>query len=91
MNLEYDYLIKTLLIGSSNVGKTSIMTQFADHKFNNDTVNTIGIDLKIKTIFWGKIHISSALSHSANVNNININSFGDIHYFQLFYRKEIIS
>ena len=30
-------------------------------------------------------------SHSNNINNININSFGDIHYFQLFYRKEIIN
>mgnify|MGYP001238005004 CR=1 FL=1 len=50
MNKTYDYLIKTLLIGSSNVGKTSIMKQFADHDFKLDTVNTVGVDLKIKTI-----------------------------------------
>lgn len=28
-----NYLIKLILIGSSGVGKTSILTQFADNKF----------------------------------------------------------
>ena len=50
MNDTYDYLIKTLLIGSADVGKSSIINQFADHEFSKDTVNTIGVDLKIKTI-----------------------------------------
>ena len=31
---DHDYLIKLILIGSSGVGKTSILTQFADNKFS---------------------------------------------------------
>lgn len=31
---DNDYLIKLILIGSSGVGKTSILTQFADNKFS---------------------------------------------------------
>ena len=52
METEYDYVIKTLLIGSANVGKSSIMNQFSEQKFTEDTLNTIGIDLKVKTIHF---------------------------------------
>eukprot|EP01103_Thecamoeba_quadrilineata_P000383 TRINITY_DN10321_c0_g1_i1.p1 TRINITY_DN10321_c0_g1~~TRINITY_DN10321_c0_g1_i1.p1 ORF type:complete len:220 (+),score=39.65 TRINITY_DN10321_c0_g1_i1:150-809(+) len=47
---EYDYLFKIILIGSSGVGKTSLLTRFVDDRFDQEQVNTIGVDFKIKTL-----------------------------------------
>ena len=47
---DNDYLIKLILIGSSGVGKTSILTQFADNKFSQNYLTTIGVDFRFKTI-----------------------------------------
>lgn len=48
--MNYDYVIKVLLIGSSGVGKSSISNQFVESKFEQLNVQTIGIDLRIKKI-----------------------------------------
>ncbi len=54
---EYDHLLKILLIGSSGVGKSSISNQFVNKNFNQKTLNTIGVDLKIKNIkYQNKIY-----------------------------------
>ena len=45
-----DYLIKLILIGSSGVGKTSILTQFADNKFTQNYLTTIGVDFRFKNV-----------------------------------------
>jgi GTPase SAR1 family protein len=44
MNQPYDEMVKYILIGDSNVGKTSILKQFCDKKFNDREQNTIGLD-----------------------------------------------
>jgi len=49
-NLDYDYLFKILLIGDSNVGKSSLLTRFSDDKFSEDIINTVGVDFKFKTL-----------------------------------------
>jgi len=46
----YDYLLKLLLIGDSGVGKTCLLFRFAEDKFNNAFISTIGIDFKIRTV-----------------------------------------
>ena len=46
---KYDYLFKILLLGNSNVGKSSIFLRFVEDKWNDVFVPTIGIDFKIKT------------------------------------------
>lgn len=43
------HLIKTIIVGDSSVGKSSILTQFADNEFAS-LGSTIGIDFKIKEI-----------------------------------------
>lgn len=48
--VRYDYLFKLVMIGDSNVGKTSLLERFADGNFRSDVVNTIGVDFRVKTI-----------------------------------------
>jgi len=45
-NDECDLIIKSLLIGDSNVGKTTIIGKFLDKNFSEKTLNTVGLDLK---------------------------------------------
>lgn len=45
---HYDISIKTLLIGDSGVGKSSILLQFVEEKFTNSIHSTIGVDYKTK-------------------------------------------
>lgn len=43
---EYDQLIKLILIGSSGVGKSSVLMQFAENKFSENYLTTIGVDFR---------------------------------------------
>jgi GTPase SAR1 family protein len=36
-------VIKLLLLGDVSVGKSSLLVRYADHKFDNNRVTTIGI------------------------------------------------
>ena len=39
---NYDYLIKLILIGDSEVGKTSLLLRFAEDTFTSSHIATIG-------------------------------------------------
>jgi Ras-related protein Rab-1A len=52
MSLDYDYLLKIIVIGDSGIGKSCILTRFADGEYNPNYITTIGVDFKIKTIFF---------------------------------------
>merc|ERR1740130_882215 len=45
-----DYLFKLLLIGDSGVGKSCLLLRFADDKWTDSYISTIGVDFKIRTI-----------------------------------------
>ena len=47
---EKPLLLKLLLIGDSGVGKTNILTRFAENKFAENYITTIGVDFKVKTV-----------------------------------------
>ena len=47
--MGHDYLIKLILIGDSEVGKTSILLKFTEDSFSANHIATIGIDFKMKT------------------------------------------
>ena len=48
----FDESFKILIIGDSDVGKTSLIFRFADGSFSAQYVPTVGIDFKNKTIVW---------------------------------------
>ncbi|KAK3750578.1 hypothetical protein QZH41_006290 [Actinostola sp. cb2023] len=52
--LSKEYLIKFLALGDSGVGKTSLLYQYTDNRFNPRFVPTIGIDFREKRVALGK-------------------------------------
>lgn len=50
MDTANQLLVKILIIGDTNVGKSSIMTRFCDNKFDMNMLTTIGIDYKTKNV-----------------------------------------
>ena len=50
---DYDYIFKVLLLGNSDVGKSSLLLRFVDDLWNESFVPTIGVDFKVKTIEIG--------------------------------------
>ena len=47
---DYEFIFKVLLLGNSNVGKSSLFLRFVDDIWNDTFVPTIGVDFKIKTL-----------------------------------------
>eukprot|EP01064_Diplonema_japonicum_P026098 TRINITY_DN3750_c0_g1_i1.p1 TRINITY_DN3750_c0_g1~~TRINITY_DN3750_c0_g1_i1.p1 ORF type:complete len:230 (+),score=109.86 TRINITY_DN3750_c0_g1_i1:59-691(+) len=46
---EYDVLMKTVVIGDSGVGKTSLLHRYTENDWNPTYIATIGVDFKIDT------------------------------------------
>ncbi len=47
---EYDHLFKTVIIGNSGVGKSSVLVRFAENQFMEHYLATIGVDFRFKTL-----------------------------------------
>jgi small GTP-binding protein len=47
---SYDWIAKVIIIGDSNVGKTSILRAFLNKEIPKTHLPTIGIDFSLKTI-----------------------------------------
>ena len=45
---DYDYLFKIVLIGSSSVGKSSLLRRYSDDSFQESYLATIGVDFRFK-------------------------------------------
>lgn len=54
---NFDELYKIVLIGESNTGKTAMLLRFAENKFSENYLCTIGVDFKIKTLRIDGQHI----------------------------------
>jgi len=48
-----DELFKLVLIGDSDVGKSSLLIRFADDYYSDSYISTIGVDFRIKTVDVG--------------------------------------
>ena len=55
------YLMRILIVGDTDVGKTSLLVRFNDRKFTENNKTTIGVDYKARVIKIGeervKLHI----------------------------------
>ena len=49
-NEDYDFIFKVLLLGNSDVGKSSLLLRYVDSVWNDAFVPTIGVDFKVKTL-----------------------------------------
>ena len=47
---NYDFIFKVLLLGNSDVGKSSIILRYVDQTWSDTFVPTIGVDFKVKTL-----------------------------------------
>ena len=56
-NIEVDRIFKLLLIGESNVGKTSIIVRYVDNDFQQSGISTLGVDVKCKYVSLNNIKI----------------------------------
>ena len=48
--MSEDYLLKLVAIGSGNVGKTSLIRRFAEDKFSQNYLPTLGVDITTKKL-----------------------------------------
>lgn len=46
---NYDFLVKSILIGDSGVGKSSLLYRYTDQDWNPHYIATIGVDFKVMT------------------------------------------
>ena len=47
---EYDFIFKVLLLGNSDVGKSSLILRYVDQVWSDTFVPTIGVDFKVKSL-----------------------------------------
>ena len=50
MSVEFDYLLKFIIIGDSSVGKSNIVSKFKDNTFDEKTHPSIGVQFIIRNI-----------------------------------------
>eukprot|EP00095_Tigriopus_kingsejongensis_P003648 maker-scaffold2352_size16672-snap-gene-0.8 protein:Tk03648 transcript:maker-scaffold2352_size16672-snap-gene-0.8-mRNA-1 annotation:"ras-related protein rab-27a" len=48
--MDYDYLLKFLILGNSGVGKTSFLYQFVDGEFSEKYITTVGVGFELPGI-----------------------------------------
>ena len=56
-----DIILKILILGDSNVGKTSLLLDYVDNYFPDSHVATIGIDFKMKSFNYNGLNIKLQL------------------------------
>ena len=69
MSSDFDYLLKYIVVGDSNVGKTCLLYQFIEKLYKKDLEPTIGIEFATKTLFLHKKKIRLQIWDSAGQEN----------------------
>ncbi|PIO72300.1 Ras family protein [Teladorsagia circumcincta] len=47
---DYEYLFKVILVGGTGVGKTSLVQRYTQGTFHQNTLATVGVDFRVKTV-----------------------------------------
>lgn len=54
-----------MIIGSTAVGKSSLLTRYSDDKFNEDYLTTLGVDFRFKSLMSDGSNVKlQIVSHS---------------------------
>ena len=69
--MEYDYSIKTIIVGDSSVGKSNILTKFVDDEFNVNNSTTVGVDYKVVRVDHGQKTVKLLLWDTAGQERFN--------------------
>jgi len=64
-------VVKLMMLGDSEVGKTSLMTQFCESKFDADYIVSIGVDFKSKKVERGGRTLSLEVWDTAGQERFN--------------------
>ena len=83
-----DVVYKLLLLGESNVGKTSIILRYIENKFEESNISTCGIDLKCKYVSCDDKKIKLNIWDTAGqerFKGLTKNYFRGAHGFVLVY------
>eukprot|EP01084_Bolivina_argentea_P198848 340371_1 len=48
--VQYDHLVKVILVGDSGTGKSCMLLRFSKDQFNDTFITTIGVDFGVKTL-----------------------------------------
>jgi Ras-related protein Rab-1A len=59
MKENQQIMLKTVFVGDTLVGKTSLLTREADNCFHQQWICTIGCDFKIKTYKVGNVNVKA--------------------------------
>lgn len=62
---KVDFQYKIVIVGDSGTGKSNLVSQFVDERFNTFTKTTMGIDFKTKRVRFGGVNISVQLWDTA--------------------------
>ena len=54
---KYDRLLKIIMIGAASVGKSSLLNRFIDDTYSEETLTTIGADLRSITLKINDLNI----------------------------------
>ncbi|KAK5577645.1 hypothetical protein RB653_002588 [Dictyostelium firmibasis] len=73
MNSEYEHLLKIVFVGDTGVGKSSILLRFADDTFSESYISTIGVDFKIKTVYFEGKPIKLQIWDTAGQERFRVN------------------
>ncbi|KAL8270347.1 hypothetical protein Esti_005734 [Eimeria stiedai] len=61
----YDHLLKLLLIGDSGVGKSSLLLRFAENKYDEQQLSTIGVDFRVRFLTIDGVRLKLAIWDTA--------------------------
>eukprot|EP01107_Rhizomastix_libera_P002883 TRINITY_DN14_c0_g1_i12.p1 TRINITY_DN14_c0_g1~~TRINITY_DN14_c0_g1_i12.p1 ORF type:complete len:134 (-),score=24.22 TRINITY_DN14_c0_g1_i12:253-654(-) len=53
MNTNYDLLCKMIVVGDAGTGKSCLTLRYTQHEFCENYINTIGVEVKLKTLNVG--------------------------------------
>ncbi len=65
MDLDYDYLCKTVVVGDTGVGKSSLILRYSDSVFTTSHIATVGVDFKIRTVDMDGVRVKTQLWDTA--------------------------